>query len=229
MNLAVIPARGGSQRIPGKNSRDFCGKPVIAYSIAAALQSGVFERVMVSTDDDGIARVAREHGAEVPFMRPASLSDNLTGTADVVRHALQWHLEQGVEVEYACCIYATAPMLEAAVLADAYRQLRESGKHYAFSVTSYEFPVRRALRITAAGGIEPVFPDAIDMRSQDLEEVWHDAGQFYWGRAQAYIDRVTVFSEAALPIVLPRYRVQDIDTDEDWRRAELMYRALHAG
>lgn len=226
MNVAVIPARGGSKRIPGKNLKPFAGRPIISYSIAAALESGLFDRVIVSTDDEAIAALALAHGAEVPFLRPPRLADDFTGTGAVVAHALQWLLDRGTELCYACCIYATAPFLTAAALREGYRLLAGSGKSYAFSVTTFPFPIQRALRVTPQGGIAPFSPRHISMRSQDLEEAYHDAGQFYWGRPEAFIEDRELFSELSIPVVLPRHLVQDIDTMEDWRRAELMYHAL---
>ena len=223
MKLAVIPARGGSKRIPGKNIRLFCGKPIIAYSIAAAIESELFDKVIVSTDDKRIAEVALRNGAEVPFMRLAELADDHTGTNAVVRHAIEWFEQSGQAVELACCIYATAPFVSVEDLRKAHDRLLETGKLFAFSVTSFAFPVQRALRITEDQGVEPIWPRFALSRSQDLEEAWHDAGQFYWGTAQAFLDDHPVFAAHSVPIVLPRYRVQDIDTEEDWRRAEMMF------
>ena len=227
MNIAIIPARGGSKRIPRKNIKDFLGKPVIAYSIEAARNSGLFDRILVSTDDGEIAAVARQWGAETPFIRPAELSDDHTGTIAVIKHALQWQRDGGAAAELACCIYATAPFVTAQDLQQGYEALRSSGRSYAFSLTSYAFPIQRALRVRD-GAVEPVFPENRDLRSQDLEETYHDAGQFYWGTAAAFLGDVPIFSRHSSPVILPRYRVQDIDTPEDWTRAELMYRALTA-
>lgn len=226
MRLAVIPARGGSRRIPRKNIRIFAGRPIIAYSIAAALQSGMFDRVVVSTDDEEIAKVAVAHGAEAPFMRPASLADDYTGTNAVVKHALGWMAEHGCRVEHACCIYATAPFVRALDLRAGYARLRDTGKSFAFAVTSFPFPIQRAIRITPAGTVEPVFPQYAGSRSQDLEEAYHDAGQFYWGEATAFLGDVELFSAASVPVLVPRHRVQDIDTLEDWERAELLYQVM---
>lgn len=225
MRLAVIPARGGSKRIPRKNIRDFCGKPIIAYSVEAALASGLFDRVIVSTDDEEIAAVARLFGAEVPFLRPSDLADDHTGTDAVVKHAIAWHQERGQRVDYACCLYATAPFIQVSYLREGFEKLVTSGKSYVFSVTSFAFPIQRAIRLNSLGEVEALFPEHIFSRSQDLEETYHDAGQFYWGRAQAFVDEVVAFSPASLPVILPRHLVQDIDTLEDWRRAELMYQA----
>jgi N-acylneuraminate cytidylyltransferase len=228
MRLAVIPARGGSKRIPRKNIKTFAGKPMIAWSIEAALQSGCFDRIIVSTDDAEIAAVAREHGAEVPFMRPAALSDDHAGTIPVIAHAVQWQAENGPAADEVCCIYATAPFVQPGDLQRGLTILRDSGAAYAFSVTSYAFPIQRAIRVTAANRVEMFHPEHFNTRSQDLEEAWHDAGQFYWGTAQAWSVGQPIFSLESAPVVLPRHRVQDIDTSEDWERAELMFAAMQA-
>jgi len=228
VRLAVIPARGGSKRIPRKNVRPFAGKPIVAYSIEAARASALFDRVIVSTDDEEIARVARDCGAETPFVRPRELSDDHTGTNAVVRHAISWCGEHGALPQHVCCIYATAPFVQPRYLREGYERLVASGKSFAFSVTSFAFPIQRALRIGADGCVQPVWPENIARRSQDLEETYHDAGQFYWGTAQAFLDDVVLYSAASVPVILPRHLVQDIDTEEDWVRAELMFRALQA-
>ena len=226
MKVAVIPARGGSKRIPRKNIRFFAGKPIIAYSIDAALASGLFDRVIISTDDEEIAEVARTCGAEVTFMRPVTLADDFTGTNAVVSHAIRWLLDNGQPVSHVCCIYATAPFVRADFLRSGYEKLVGSGRSFAFSVTSFPFPIQRAVRITPEGTVEPFFPEYISWRSQDLEEGYHDAGQFYWGIADAFLNDEELFSPASIPVVIPRHLVQDIDTMEDWTRAELMYHAL---
>lgn len=227
MIVAVIPARGGSKRIPRKNIREFAGKPVIAYSIEAARESGLFDRVIVSTDDAEIAAVAKRYGAEVPFLRPATLADDFSGTGAVVRHSVQWMQENGIGVSCVCCIYATAPFVQPAFLREGYEKLLATGKSYAFSVTSFPFPIQRALRMTRQAGVEPFFPEYRDARSQDLEEGYHDAGQFYWGQPDAFLNDVPIFSQASVPVVIPRHLVQDIDTPEDWLRAEFMFKAWH--
>ncbi|GGO85139.1 pseudaminic acid cytidylyltransferase [Marinobacterium nitratireducens] len=226
MKVAIIPARGGSKRIPRKNIKEFCGKPMISWSIVTALDSGCFDRVVVSTDDEEIARVARTYGAEVPFMRPASLSDDHTATIPVIKHAIEWLARHQKMPEQVCCIYATAPFIRAEDLQRGLQQLNSTGAAYAFTVTSYAFPIQRAFRISADEGIEMFYPEYFETRSQDLEEAWHDAGQFYWGRADAWIDEKMIFEPESTPIILPRYRVQDIDTLEDWRCAEWMFKAL---
>ena len=227
MKLAVIPARGGSKRIPRKNIKPFCGKPMIAWSIEAARTSGCFDRVIVSTDDSEIADVARQCGAEVPFIRPPELSDDHTGTIPVIAHAIDWMNTNGPQlVTVTCCIYATAPFVSAADLQRGIDTLDREGCDYAFSITSYPFPIQRAIRITDDGRIRMFQPEHFNTRSQDLEEAWHDAGQFCWGRAGAWLAGKPVFSKDACPVALPRHRVQDIDTPEDWRRAELLFQLL---
>jgi N-acylneuraminate cytidylyltransferase len=228
MIVAVIPARCGSKRIPRKNIRLFAGKPIISYSIAAAQASGLFKRIIVTTDDVEIAEVARTYGAEVPFMRPATLADDFTGTNEVVSHAIRWLFDHGQPVSHACCIYATAPFVRADYLRSGYEKLVASGRSFAFSVTSFPFPIQRAIRIMQEGTVEPIYPEYISWRSQDLEEAYHDAGQFYWGKADAFLNDDELFSPASIPVVIPRHLVQDIDTMEDWTRAELMYQVLQS-
>jgi N-acylneuraminate cytidylyltransferase len=226
MRLAVIPARGGSKRIPRKNIKLFGGKPMIAWSIEVALQSGCFDRVLVSTDDPEIAQVAQAYGAEVPFVRPPELSDDHTGTIPVIAHATQWQADQGTPATQVCCIYATAPFVQTQDLQRGLAILQSSGADYAFSVTSYAFPIQRAIRITPDERVEMFQPDQFNTRSQDLEEAWHDAGQFYWGQAAAWLAQKPLFTQQATGVRLPRHRVQDIDTPEDWSRAEWMFKAL---
>jgi pseudaminic acid cytidylyltransferase len=229
MKLAIIPARGASKRIPRKNIKPFCGKPMIAWSIEAAHKSGCFERIIVSTDDEEIAKVARHYGAETPFLRSAELSDDHTGTTPVVAHAIQWQQQHGESPTEVCCIYATAPFVQAEDLQRGLEVLNQVGCDYAFSVTSYAFPIQRAIRITAAKRVEMFNPEQYNTRSQDLEEAYHDAGQFYWGRTEAWLSGKSIFSPAAAPVILPRHRVQDIDTPEDWERAELMFSTMSQG
>jgi N-acylneuraminate cytidylyltransferase len=228
MKLAVIPARGGSKRIPRKNIKLFCGKPIIEWSIEAAQQSGCFDQVVVSTDDAEIAEVARQCGAQVPFMRPADLSDDQTGTTAVVAHAIGWFSALGKQPEQVCCLYATAPFVSPDDLRRGLDVLTKTGSDYAFSVASFAFPIQRAIRINEASRVEMFNPEHFNTRSQDLKEAFHDAGQFYWGRADAWSQGRMIFSPAATPVLLPRHRVQDIDTLEDWIRAEWMFKALQA-
>lgn len=228
MRLAVIPARGGSKRIPRKNILPFCGKPMIAWSIEAARESGCFDRVIVSTDDEEIAETAAKYGAEIPFMRPAELSDDHTGTLAVIAHAIDWCGSNDQKPIKVCCIYATAPFVQAEDLARGLAMLEANGCDYVFSATSYPFPIQRAFRLTPSGRAEMADPEQFSTRSQDLEEFYHDAGQFYWGRATAWLELKPIFSNDAVPMILPRYRVEDIDTPEDWKRAEWLFKALRA-
>lgn len=227
MRLAVIPARGGSKRIPRKNIKLFGGIPMITWSIKSAIQSKCFDQIVVSTDDPEIAEVAKANGAEVPFLRPPELSDDYTGTIPVIAHAIDWISTNNSPVEFACCIYATAPFIQAEDLRCGAMVLHQSGADYAFSVTSYAFPIQRAIRIRADQRVEMFNPEHFTTRSQDLEEAFHDAGQFYWGRASAWLAGKPILSHNAAPVLIPRYRVQDIDTAEDWMQAEVIFEMLN--
>jgi N-acylneuraminate cytidylyltransferase len=228
MKLAVIPARGGSKRIPRKNIKMFCGKPMIAWSIEAALRSDCFDKVIVSTDDEEIAEIARQYGASVPFMRPAELSDDYTGTIPVIQQAIKWCKLHGFDAEQVCCLYATAPFVSPEDLCRGLSILEQMGSQYAFSVTSYAFPIQRAIRLTETGRVEMFNGEHFNTRSQDLEDSYHDAGQFYWGLASAWLQGKIIFSPDSSAVILPRHRVQDIDTLEDWIRAEWLYKAFQA-
>lgn len=220
MNIAIIPARGGSKRIPRKNIKPFCGKPMITWSIEAAISSGFFEHIIVSTDDSEIASVSNQCGAEVPFMRPKELSDDYTGTIPVVAHATRWALDQGFDIDAVCCIYATAPFVQINDIKQGWDALDSGDWDYSFTVTDFVSPIFRAFKQTAEGGIEMFFPEHFTTRSQDLPQALHDAGQFYWGRPNAWLKGKPLFDRTSKPIVIPRWRVQDIDTPEDWERAE---------
>ncbi|SNY40386.1 MULTISPECIES: pseudaminic acid cytidylyltransferase [unclassified Pseudomonas] len=225
-SVAIIPARGGSKRIPRKNLLPFDGVPMIVRSIRTALDSGLFEQVVVSTDDADIAELALAHGAQVPFLRPAELADDFTGTAAVIVHALQ----QLPAFDYACCVYATAPLLQARFLREGFELLQQHpDKAFAFSVCSFGFPVQRALTLDGQGALTALYPEFRQTRSQDLPEAFQDAGQFYWGRSEAWLRGEVLYSSASLPVILPRHLVQDIDTLQDWKRAEYLYAALKAG
>lgn len=227
-NVAIIPARGGSKRIPRKNLKPFDGVPMIARSIRIALDSGLFAQVVVSTDDEEIAELARQCGAQVPFMRPAALADDFTGTAAVIAHALQ--ALQGPDVDFACCLYATAPLLQTRFLQQGLSLLQQHpDKSFAFSVCDFGFPVQRALTLDEHGALTALYPEFRQTRSQDLPPAYQDAGQFYWGRSSAWLSDEVLYSSQSLPVILPRYLVQDIDTPEDWKRAEYLYAALKAG
>jgi N-acylneuraminate cytidylyltransferase len=228
MNIAVIPARGGSRRIPRKNIKVFCGKPMIAWSIEAAQKSGFFERIVVSTEDGEIAAVSRKYGADVPFVRPQSLSDDFTGTMPVMQHAVEWMMDHGLSPKNVCCLYATAPFVRPQDLKHGLQLLENQPCEYTFSVTRFAFPIQRAIRITAEQRVEMFQPEYFRSRSQDLEKAYHDAGQFYWGKAHAWLKERPLFSRHSVPVVLPRHRVHDIDTLEDWRCAERLHKALQS-
>lgn len=226
MKVAIIPARGGSKRIPRKNIKLFHGKPMIVYSIEAALDSGCFDKVIVSTDDQEIADVAKAYGAEVPFLRPAEISDDYATTKDVMFHAVDWCQAQGWSVENICCLYATAPFVTTTDLQESGQKLLNSQCEYVFSATTFGFPIQRAIKLSDSGAVTMFQPEYELTRSQDLEEAYHDAGQFYWGTAEAFLDRKAFFSPHSQAYLLPRKRVQDIDTPEDWEFAEALFTLL---
>ncbi len=226
MNICVIPARGGSKRIPRKNIKSFCGRPMISYSITAALESNCFDYIVCSTDDKEIAAIARKYGAKTPFFRPDNLSDDYTGTAAVVAHAIEYFQSQGSQIDLVCCIYATAPFIQTEDIRKSLEQIQSNDIDYCFSATSYPFPIQRSIKIIQNNRCEMFQPEMFSKRSQDLEEAYHDAGQFYWGKADAWLQDRAIFSKSSIPYILPRYRVQDIDTEEDWIRAETMHEVL---
>jgi len=223
--IAIIPARGGSKRIPRKNIKDFFGKPLIAYTIEVAKKSKLFDRIIVSTDNVEIANIAKSYGAEVPFMRSKALSDDFSTTGDVVQDLLKELQTVGENFEYVCTLYATAPFLQVAYLHKAYKRLQASDAVVAFSATVMPFPIQRTFKITPEGRCEMFHPEHFRTRSQDLEEAYQDAGQFYWEKVTQNLPDI-LFSQESIPILLPRYLVQDIDTLDDWKMAELMYELL---
>ncbi|MCM2306532.1 MAG: pseudaminic acid cytidylyltransferase [Sulfuritalea sp.] len=226
MRLAVIPARGGSKRIPRKNIKDFCGKPMIAYSIECAIGSGLFNEVVVSTDDEEIAAVARSCGARIPFMRPAELANDHAGTIPVIAHATEWFKAAGHSPSAVCCIYATAPFVQPGDLKQGLEILESGPWEYVFSATSFGFPIFRSFKRLADGSVEMFYPEYFETRSQDLPEAFHDAGQFYWGRPGAWTGNKRFFDHWSNVVMLPRWRVQDIDSAEDWERAEVLMKLL---
>ncbi|MBL9051078.1 MAG: pseudaminic acid cytidylyltransferase [Tabrizicola sp.] len=225
MSVCIIPARGGSKRIPRKNIRHFHGRPMIGWSIAAARASGLFDRIVVSTDDPEIAEVAQAEGAEVPFLRPAELADDHAATVPVIAHAVTaLSLPADCPV---CCLYATAPLIETGDLVAGFEML--AGARFVMAVTTFPYPIQRALRRKEDASVEMMNIEYASSRSQDLEEAWHDAGQFYWARAQTWTSGLPVLGAGAKAVSLPRHRVQDIDTLDDWLRAELLFSILKAG
>lgn len=227
MKICIIPARGGSKRIKKKNVKIFCGKPIIAWSIELAKSSKIFDKIIVSTDDKKIANIAISHGAEVPFLRPKKLSDDYTQTVPVIAHAIKWISKNFSKPSYVCCIYATAPFLKKNDLKNGLKILIKSGSQYTFSATDYSYPIQRSFRINKRK-IEMFYPMHYNSRSQDLEEAFHDAGQFYWGLTDAWLNEKPIISQNAKPIFIPRNRVVDIDTLEDWNVAEQMFRVFQS-
>lgn len=223
MNLCVIPARGGSKRIPRKNIKLFGGLPMIAWSIRAALSSECFDQIIVSTDDEEIAGVASKYGAVVPFFRPDELADDYTGTIPVVAHAIKWFTDRNEFFSKVCCVYPTAPFMSSDDIRAGLALLEGTDADYVFPVGRFPSPIQRAVRINSAGRAEMFFPDRFDSRSQDLEEAYHDAGQFYWGKVGAWLSGAPIFNRNSVPLILPRLRAQDIDTPEDWSIAEIMF------
>ena len=225
MRLAVIPARGGSKRIPRKNIKSFHGKPMICYAIGAALASNAFDRVIVSTDDAEIAEVSEAYGAELPFVRPPELADDQTSTVPVIAHAIRTCDELGWNVQDVCCIYPCVPFISTDDLRTAHEKLVSTGASYVFPVTGFPSPIQRALMRLSDGRVCPFQPEHAATRTQDLEPGYFDVGQFYWGRKQAWLDGLNIHLNATT-LVIPEWRVVDIDTQADWERAELLYATL---
>jgi pseudaminic acid cytidylyltransferase len=226
VRIAVIPARGGSKRIPRKNIRPFAGRPMIGYAIGAALESGLFEHVIVSTDDAEIAEISRSLGAETPFTRPPELSDDHTPTVPVIAHAVSRCQALGWEPREVCCIYPGVPFIRIADLTAALDLLgNRGGSGFVFPVAPFPAAIQRALRRAPDGGVAPFDPRHINTRTQDLEPAYFDAGQFYWAQARTWLEGLSIHGHGAA-IVLPEWRVVDIDTENDWLRAEIMFSAL---
>lgn len=226
--IAVIPARGGSKRIPRKNVRDFAGKPMIVWSIEAALAARCFSRVIVSTDDEEVAAIATRHGAEVPFRRPPRLADDFATTAAVIAHATEWIESQGLCPSAICCIYATAPMIDPVDVLAGFRRIAGGGWRFVFSATRFEAPVQRGFECLPDGSLRMLWPEAFAARSQDLPAVFHDAAQFYWGLPAAWKAQERIFDRMSTCIEIPAWRSVDIDSEDDWIRAELLFRAVRA-
>lgn len=225
MNIAVIPARGGSKRIPRKNVRVFNGKPMLAWSIEAAKVSGLFEHIIVSTDDVEIAEIAQSYGAEVPFMRPSELANDIAPTVPVMAHGVSACEKLGWNADFFCCIYPCAPFVRAEDLIRGLELIKGSGSEYVYPVVEYSHPVQRAMLRSREGKMTFLDPDSELVRTQDLSETYHDAGQFYWGKSNAWTLMKKMHSEG-LGLVIPSWRVVDIDTMDDWTRAELLYQAM---
>lgn len=225
MKIAVIPARGGSKRIPRKNIREFAGKPMIAHAISAAIESGLFEHVIVSTDDEEISRIANEWGAETPFMRPDELADDYTPTVPVIAHAIAVCQAMGWNIEYVCCIYPGVPFIKNEDITQAFDLLQINQAAYSFPITEFPSAIQRALRRLPDGRMQPFFPEYELTRTQDLELAYHDAGQFYWGKPDTWLTNNKIH-RSGIGLAIPNWRVIDIDTPDDWDRAEILYTAI---
>lgn len=225
-NVALIPARGGSKRIPNKNIKEFCGKPIISYSIKQAQESQLFQSIVVSTESKKIAKVAENYGAEVPFMRPNKLADDYTGTNAVLIHALKWLEENDISYDYACCIYPVAPLITKKFLIQGYELIRKNKAASVFSVTTYSSSILRSLKINKRNRLESIWPEHKKSRSQDLTEAYHDAGQFYWIDIKKYLKEREILSKDSMPLVIPRHYVIDVDTKEDWIFAEFLFETI---
>jgi len=225
--LCVIPARGGSKRIPKKNIRPFLGKPIISYSIEAALECGLFDEVMVSTDNNNIAEISKKYGAKVPFMRSSKSADDFASTVDVLVEVINQYLDLDKKFDFACCIYPTAPFVTTIKLKDSFNYFKKNQFDTVFPVTSFSYPIQRALNRGLNGKINMVWPSNLNKRSQDLKPAYHDAGQFYWFSPEIILDQKKLWTDNSGSIVYPETEVQDIDTPEDWDIAELKYSLLN--
>ena len=227
MNIAVIPARGGSKRIPRKNIKEFNGKPMISWPIKMALSSGLFDHVIVSTDDKEIADISIKYGAEVPYIRPPELSDDYSHTEQVMVHAIKWMSENKWLLDNVCCIYPTSIFFNVDDLYKGFKAMNTGDWAYAFSVTDFEYPIFRSFKEHPDGGVEMFYPENFEKRSQDLPEALHDAAQFYWGKPDAWLENTKLFDKNSYPIKIPRWRIQDIDTKDDFKRAELLFKVIN--
>lgn len=224
-NIAIIPARSGSKRIPHKNIKEFCGKPIIAYSIEAALSSNLFDEVMVSTDDKEIAKIAEKYGALVPFYRSIENSNDIASTASVLVEVLNKYKALNQEFDYGCCIYPTAPFLKAKTLKVSYDKIKKTGAKNLVPVVKFSYPIQRALKLEDER-ISMINADNINVRSQDLMPTYHDIGQFYWFKTDSFLKEPTLFSDFTTTIEMPASQIQDIDTEEDWKIAEFKFNYL---
>lgn len=226
MKIAVIPARGGSKRIPRKNIKNFCGKPMIAWAISAAKESALFDHIIVSTDDEEIAALAKDWGAETPFVRPADLADDLTATVPVIAHAIKSCFDFGWVFDYACCIYPCVPFLQVSDLIAALDLAHIHNADFVYPVTEYAHPIQRAMRQLPDGKMQFFSSEYELTRTQDLEKSYHDAGQFYWGKSSAWLEQKKMHTDG-LGLPIPNWRVVDIDSADDWKRAELIFKAIN--
>jgi len=226
MRVAVIPARGGSKRIPKKNIKNFCGKPIIGWTIDIVRKSKIFNKIIVSTDDKKIGLIAKKYRAEVPFLRPSKLAHDNVATSDVVAHAINWLKKKGYKPKEVCCIYPTAPLLQIKDLKRSLKYLRSGKWQHVFSATTFESSIFRSFRENKKKKLKTIFSNKIESRTQDLDQAYHDAGQFYWGSVKYWLNKKKVFGKNSKVVLLPRWRVQDIDVMDDWEKAEIIFRLM---
>lgn len=222
--LCIIPARGGSKRIPRKNIKSFLGKPIIAYSIETAMHSGIFDEVMISTDDEEIASIAQQFGARIPFMRSQETANDFATTADVINEVLTKYRERGEVFDSFCCLYATAPFVTTKHLQEAFDAINNEDIDACFTMVQYSYPIQRSLKVNHSGFVEMTFPEYIKRRSQDLTPIYHDAGQFYFVNVHAFEQEQTLWCKRTVPLILSELEVQDLDTQTDWQLAEMKYK-----
>jgi len=225
-NIAIIPARGGSKRIKRKNIRKFVNKPMLQYAVEVAQKSGVFEHIVISSDDQEILKFGKSIGAETPFRRPEELSDDYTATVPVIKHSIRFTEALGWKFSYVCCLYPCTPFIEATDLISCLSLLKSSGVDYALPVLEFSSPIQRAFNRQKDGVIQSIYPEFELKRTQDLVKSYHDAGQFYWGRKSAWLSNPKLHSNS-VGYIMPSWRVVDFDTEEDWTRGEMIYKALH--
>jgi len=227
-NIAIIPARGGSKRIPRKNIKEFCGKPIIAYSIEAALETGLFDEVMVSTDDEEIASISVQYGAKVPFLRSNTNSNDYATLVDVLLEVVDQYEDAGKLFDNICCILPTAPLISSNRLVESFHLMKDNKYASIFPVLEYSYPIQRSLIKSPDGLIKMAWPENLSVRSQDLEKHYHDSGQFYWIEKKPLIEEKTVFTTNTGVVELSQTEVQDIDTLDDWKMAEIKYQIINA-
>ena len=227
-NIVIIPARGGSKRIPKKNIKDFLGKPIIAYSIEMAINCKLFSRVIVSTDDEEIKDVVLKYGAEVPFIRPKNIADDFTGTHEVIGHAVEYLENTGETMDYVCCIYPTAPLIQKDDLIKGFKLIQTNKWNSVMAATNFSYPIFRSFKNLPNGGLKMIFPEHYNSRSQDLPEVYHDAGLFYWAKPKVWKKKPQWYNEKNSIVKIPNYRIQDIDTPDDWKKAEMIYQIINS-
>ncbi len=223
MNIAVIPARGGSKRIPKKNIKLFHGKPIIYWPIKTAIESGLFDKIIVSTDNEQIGDIALKFGAEVPFMRPKRISNDFAGTNDVIIHAIKFFQNKNYELDKVCCFYPTSVFLTVNDLTSGLEALNEKKWKFSLSVTKFSHPIARSFELMKSGGLKMLYPENFNKRTQDLKDTYHDAAQFCWGRASSWTSKLKVFDAHTYPVIIPSWRTNDIDNLDDWNMAEYLF------